>query len=627
MAMIRFSVGRVLLLMLAAVLVGSGVFGYKLIWGKPFNVDHFYERVFIRVALEDPELLTQIGILEGTPFRGHNRRLTDVSLERQRAQVDRALRDLEVLRSYNRDRMDHQQRLSADILEWFIDTNLAARDFMHHGFPVNQMFGVQNNLPEFMIETHRIDDRRGAEDYVIRLTQFPVKFGQVLEGLDYRVERDIVPPRFVVDHVLNEMRAFTAAPPRENELYTHLVSRLDELEDLDEDSRAVILADADSAIENQVYPAYAKLIEWFEVLRPNTSEEVGAWTLPDGDRYYRHALLSNTTTDMSPAEIHAVGLEQVEAILSEMDEILRAEGYKEGTVGERMDALAGEDRFLYPDNDEGRERIIADYQAMVDELQTQMAPYFGRLPRASVEVRRVPEFREATAAGAYYRPPPMGGDRPGVFYANLRDVKEVPSFGMHTLAVHEAIPGHHFQIALQMEMEGLPMFRSFPLFSAYTEGWALYAERLVDEMGLYKDAYERLGMLQAQLFRAVRLVVDTGIHHQRWTREEAIDYMYATTGMPYGDVVAEIERYVVMPGQACSYMVGMLHIQSLRQQAEETLGDAFRLSDFHDVILGNGAMPLSLLSREVQAWIDAGQASGRVEGRSAGPSAGLADDA
>jgi uncharacterized protein (DUF885 family) len=600
----RLTKWRIFLIVLLVLLTGGGVFAYKLVWGKPFNVDHFYDRVFIRFALEDPEMLTQLGIFEDTPFRGHNRRLSDVSLERSRAQLERVDRDIGILHSYNRDRMTHQQRLSADILGWFFETNLGAREFMYHGFPVNQMFGVQNNLPEFMIETHRIEDQRGAEDYVVRLTQFPVKFGQVIELLDYQLERDIVPPRFVVDHVLNEMKRFTEADPEAHELYTHLVARLESLEEVEAEKVGIILADAREVIADHVYPAYADMIAWFEALRPRTTTDAGAWTLPDGDAYYRHTLLQNTTTDMSPETIHQMGLEQVDNILAEMDAILRAEGYETGTVGARMDQLAQEERFLYPDTEEGREQIIADYQTMIDELQAEMSPYFGRLPRAAVEVRRVPEFRQETAAGAYYRMPPMGGDRPGIFYANLRDVKEIPSFGMRTLTAHEAVPGHHFQIALQMELEDLPLFRGFPLFSAYSEGWALYAERLTDEMGLYQDDFERLGMLQAQLFRAVRLVVDTGIHHQRWTREEAIDYMFETTGMPRGDVVAEIERYVVMPGQATSYMVGMLHIQFLRDRAEQALGEAFHLSDFHDVVLGNGALPLFLLSDEIDRWIE-----------------------
>lgn len=600
----RFTKGRIFLIGLAAVLLGTGVYGYKLIWGKPFNVDHFYERVFIQMALQDPEMLTQLGILEGTPFRGHNSELTDVSLERQREQLEQAKEDMAILRSYDKEDMTHQQWLSTEILEWFMETNLGAEEFMYHGFPVNQMFGVQNNLPEFMIETHRIEDVRGAEDYVARLRKFPVKFSQVIEGLDYRRERDIIPPRFVVDRVLTEMRDFTDDPVEEQKLYTHLEEKLNELEEISPEEKEAILADGRDAVQDAVYPAYGDLIAWFEDLRPETSTDAGAWTLPNGDEYYRHQLLSNTTTNMDPGEIHQLGLEQVDEIVSEMDQILRQEGYMEGTVGERMDQLAQEDRFLYPDSDEGREMILDDYQTMIDELEAEMDPYFGRLPEASVEVRRVPEFREETAAGAYYRQPPMGGERPGVFYANLRDVKEVPTFGMRTLTAHEAIPGHHFQIALQMEMEGLPTFRSFPLFSAFSEGWALYAERLTDEMGLFKSPYERLGMLQAQLFRAVRLVVDTGIHHERWTREEAIEYMFETTGMPRGDVVSEIERYIVMPGQACSYMVGMLHIQSLRERAEEELGEAFNLSDFHDAVLGNGALPLFLLTEEIDRWIE-----------------------
>jgi len=292
-----------------------------------------------------------------------------------------------------------------------------------------------------------------------------------------------------------------------------------------------------------------------------------------------------------------------------MDQILRAEGYMEGNVGERMLALSKEQRFLYPDSDEGREQILADYQRLIDEVSAGLGDAFDLRPKAPVEVRRVPEFKEKTAPGAYYTMPARDGSMPGIFYANLRSVEEIPRYGMRTLTYHEAVPGHHFQIAIQGELEGLPVFRTLPLFSAYSEGWGLYAEQVAAELGFQEDPYDRLGYLQAQLFRAVRLVVDTGIHAKRWTREEAIDYMMANTGMPRTDVVAEIERYIVMPGQACSYMIGKLKIVELRERAEKALGDDFSLADFHRVVLENGAVPLAVLEDIVTNYIEEKRAS------------------
>jgi uncharacterized protein (DUF885 family) len=588
---------------LALVALG-GLWTAKLIWFKPFNVDHLYERVFLRAAIDDPQMLTQIGMLESTPFRWYNARLTDYSMERAERNVRRFRRELDILASYREERLTESQRLSRDILTWFAEQNFANDEFMYHNYPVNQLFGVQNNLPEFMTDIHRIEDLRGARHYVRRLEQFDRQFNQVVEGMDYRLRHGIAPPRFVVDHVLREMRDFIAPPVGEHMLYTHLTARLEALEDIDDRARDRLLSEAWTAMEESVYPGYEALIEWFENFQPYATTDDGVWKLPDGERYYRHLLRGYTTTEMDADTIHRIGREQVARILAEMDIILNDKGWTGGSVAERLQALSQDPRFLYPDSDEGRQQILEGYQAIIDEIDADMHRYFGRLPKAGVEVRRIPEFREATAPGAYYRQPPMDGSRPGVFYANLRDVSENPSFGMRTLAYHEAVPGHHFQIAIQQELEGLPTFRGFPLFTAYIEGWALYAEQLAAELGFQDDPYDRLGYLQAQLFRAVRLVVDTGIHHQRWTRDEAIEYMSDNTGMPRADVVTEIERYIVLPGQATAYMVGKLRIVELREQARERLGERFDLMRFHDVVLGSGAVPLSILERLVDEWVE-----------------------
>jgi len=329
------------------------------------------------------------------------------------------------------------------------------------------------------------------------------------------------------------------------------------------------------------------------------------WKLKDGENYYRWILSVHTTTDMTPEEVYSLGLREVERIEAEMQRILAAQGYRGTSVGELMDRLTKEDRFLYPDTDEGRQQILADYTEMIKEIEAGVDDYFAIRPKQTVEVQRVPVFKEKTAMGAYYISPSLDGSRPGIFYANLRSVEEIPKFGMRTLVYHETIPGHHFQMALAQEVKGIPTFRKVYPFTAFAEGWALYAEQFAWEIGFQKDPFDNLGRLQAELFRAVRLVVDTGLHYKRWTREEAIAYMLEKTGLPETEVVTEIERYLVTPGKACAYKVGVIKILQLRERARRELGEAFDIKDFHDVLLQNGSMPLDVLEQIVDDYIAA----------------------
>lgn len=578
------------------------VFVVNALWFKPFSINVFYERVFLEFALKDPELLSRIRILEQFGLDFHQDDLTPASLERTFELNEKLREDLKTLRSYDVSGMTPEEKVSYDILEWFMAMQVEGQPWTFHNYPVNQLFGVQSNLPDFMVQIHQVEDVEDAEDYVTRLTKFDWKFGHVLDQLQYREEKNIIPPTFVVEKVLKEMRNFIDAVPEEHLLYTKLEEKLDEA-DIRGETRERILVDAASAIRDDVYPAYRSLIEYFESLQPKATTNHGIWKLPDGDDYYDYLVRYHTTTDLTPEQVHRIGLGEVSRIQAEMDAILDAEGYTEGTVGERMAALSQEERFLYPDTDAGREQILEDYQTIIDEISAGLDPYFGIRPEAGVEVRRIPEFKEETAPGAYYQSPAMDGSRPGVFYANLRDVAEVPKFGMRTLAYHEGVPGHHFQKAIQQEIEGVPTFRNLLGFTAFAEGWALYAERLAKELGFLEDPYDDLGRLQAELFRAVRLVVDTGIHHKRWSREEAIEYMVANTGMPRGDVVSEIERYFVMPGQALAYKIGMLKLLELRETAREALGEEFDMAAFHDLILTGGDMPLAILEERVHRWI------------------------
>ena len=560
---------------------------------------------FAQYVFEDPELLSRLHLLEGVGITFHNDDLTDASPARQQELTAQLRKDYDTLRSYDHSGFAGQDKLSYDILEYFLGEQVKGEKWQWHDFPVNQMFGVQSSLPNFMADVHQVHSEGDANDYVARLRKFPVKFAQVLEGLKIRESKGVIPPQFVVEKVLAQMRGFVAGGARKNPLYTTFVEKLDKLPagTLDDATRTRVLGDVEKAIDEAVFPAYAQLISYFEALEPKATSNDGAWSLPDGDAYYAYQVESNTTTTMTPDQIHQLGLAEVARIGGEMDAILREAGYVDGTIGARVRQLAAAPEQLYPDNDEGRKQILADYQRIIDEVSAGLDPYFAVKPKAGVQVKRVPEFSEKTAPGAYYEGPALDGSRPGTFYANLRNVAEVPKMGMRTLAYHEAVPGHHFQIAIAQELKDLPIFRRMVPFTAFAEGWALYAERLAWEAGFEKNPMDNLGRLQAEMFRAVRLVVDTGMHAKHWTREQAIQYMSDNTGMGDDEVTAEIERYLVNPGQALAYKVGMLKILELREKARAELGPKFDLREFHDQVLRNGSMPMEILERVVNDWI------------------------
>ncbi|PJJ61241.1 DUF885 domain-containing protein [Hymenobacter chitinivorans] len=595
---------KIILRILGAVLLVVAALAVNTIWFKPVFIRLFYEKVFVQLAFDSPEMLSALHLVEGLGIQGHNRRLNDASdAEATRVQT-RLHNDLATLHRYDTTGMRGQDRLNYQVLEWFMTNADAAAAFRYDNYPVNQLFGVQNEFPDFMANVHQVHNRRDAEYYNERLAAVGRKFGQVLEGLRIREQHGVVPPTFVIDKVLAEMQALVAQAPEQNILYTSLAEKLKKAEDLDAAAQAELLAEAKRQIQSAVYPAYQQLITYFTELRPRSTTDAGVWKFPNGAAYYAYCLRTSTTTSLSAAQIHALGRSEVARITAEMATILRAQNVPGAdSVGPTMARLGEEPRFLYADTDSGRAQILADYRRLLTQVNGGLDKAFRIRPKSVLEVRRVPVFKEKTSAGAYYERGTLDGSRPGVFYASLYDVKATPKFGMHTLAYHEGIPGHHFQIGIQQELKGLPTFRTLVPFTAYTEGWALYAERVASELGFEQDPYDNLGRLRAELFRAARLVVDTGLHDQRWTREQAIQYMRRTTGMAESDVVAEVERYIVMPGQACAYKIGMLKILELREQARQQLGSRFDLRDFHDVVLQNGALPLEILEQVVQDYI------------------------
>ena len=601
---------------LALLLIGS-FWLINLIWFRPFNIKHFYDKIFVQLLLDSPEVTTALGI--PVLYDWSKDELDDISDAKQWKDFEQMKETQATLKSYEFDKQSKTNQLNTKILAYFLKGNTDKEPYFYHDYPVNQMFGIQSELPSFLENSHKLKDKSDVEAYISRLSKFETKFDQLLEGLKIREEKGIIPPKFVIKRVVDEMKGFVGhkdevienledapIPVKSNILYTNFSDKVADIEGLSAEEKTQYQTQVEEVIQTTVFGAYGKLIQYFENLNDKATTDDGVWKLPDGENFYAYQLRQSTTTDLTPEEVHQIGLQEVARLKAEMWDILEQEGYVDTTqtLGEVIQALSKEERFLYPENDEGRELVLKEYQAIIDEINQGLADAFDIRPKATMEVKRVPEFKEEGSNKAYYYPPAMDNSRGGIFYANLRKVQEHPKFTMKTLAYHEGIPGHHFQIAIQFELTGVPIFRNVLPFTAYDEGWALYTEQLAYELGFYEnDPFGNLGRLQAEIWRAVRLVVDTGIHHKKWTREQAIEYMVANTGLTTSEVVTEIERYIVMPGQACAYKIGMMKILELRAKAKKALGNRFDLKEFHNVVLKNGSLPLTILEEVVEEYI------------------------
>lgn len=572
---------------------------------KPLHIRIFFERVFMEYAFDDPQLMSSLRMLPSW-LDWYSDDLTDLSLAHEEKLNRKLQNDLATLHSYDRASLSAENQLNYDMLDYFLTVQLEGVKYQYDNYPLNQLFGLQSELPTFLATQHEVANAKDAENYISRLNKIALAYAQAQEGLDKREALNIVPPKFVIEKVLLQMRDFADAPARKNILYTSLEDKLKKIpaEEMEGEQKTKILAAAESSIQNGVYPAYRKFIAYYEKLQPRATGNNGVWALPDGDAYYQWCIKQYTTNNMTADEIHALGLNEVARIEAEMDAILKAQGLTEGSIGARIDEISKRPDQLYPDTDAGRTQILRDFQAIIDDVDKGLTPYFNVRPKQGVKVERVPAFKEKTSPGAYYDTPAFDGSRPGIFYVNLRNTDEVAKFGMRTLAYHEAIPGHHFQKTIQQELKDVPTFRKVLPFTAFAEGWALYSERLAWEIGYEKQPLDNLGRLQAEMFRSVRLVVDTGMHSKKWTREQSVAYMREKTGMPESDVVAEIDRYMVMPGQALAYKVGMNTILRLREEAKSELGAKFDIRRFHDAVLTGGDMPMALLEQRMHHWIE-----------------------
>ncbi|WP_374512605.1 DUF885 family protein [Brevundimonas sp.] len=570
------------------------------------KVTALLERMMQEFLAESPEFMTALGLDTG-PNAAARGRLDDRSL----AFVDRsfaAFRDYGAeLETIDRSALSGMDAVNYDTTRFIID-GAARGDRFDYGiqapvgganpYVVSQLTGSYSSIPQFLDTQHPVQTVEDAEAYLDRLSAF----AGVLDVETDRARRDFAagatPPDFVLRRTGEQFAATLGVDPAESGMTRSLARRAAEA-NLPGDWAAR----AEQIVRDAVYPAMRRQADVVAGALPGAPTEAGCWRLPDGEAYYRYGVLSYTTTDMGGDEIHEIGLAQVAELSARADEILRAEGLTQGSVGERIAAVARRPDQLYPNTDEGKAQLIADLNAQMAAMQGRLPEVFGRLPRAGVEIRRVPVEIEAGAPGGSYQMPSLDGSRPGAYYINLRNTAETPRFTLPTLTYHEATPGHHFQIAVALEAEGIPTLRKMPLFSGYTEGWALYAEQLADEMGVYEnDPLGRLGYLQSFMFRAARLVADSGLHHKRWTREQAVRYMVDTLGDAESTMTTEIERYCVWPGQACSYKLGHTVWDRTRTAARTAMGDRFDIRGFHDVSLAAGAIPLEVLERLVADW-------------------------
>jgi len=564
---------------------------------KPIAV--FFDSFADEWMRRQPSASTGSRYFEGETQAALDRQLTPASEAFQAETVALARRGLAELARYDASRLTDAERVSAEVMRWHLQTQVDGWAHRDYQFPLQQFSGANVNLPNLMTVVHPVKSPADADNYVARLRLIDERMAEAAELAAQRGSRGIRPPRFILQATIAQMRQFISSAPAANPLVATFAERLDKVEALDAAARRAHIERATAIVEAEVYPAWKKAIAVLEAQLPEATDDAGLWRFPDGAQAYADRLRQFTTTRLGAQEIHDIGLREVERLEKEMDRILRTLGRTKGSVKERIAQLKVD--LAYPDDAQGRARIMADVDTMIRDAERRSASLFDLRPKAAVIAQPYPEFRWASAA-ASYTAPPLDGSRPGVYQMPLRR-ERLTKMGLRTLVYHEAVPGHHFQIALQVENRAVPKFRQAGAFggiSAFSEGWALYAERLAAEEGWYEgDPEGHLGQLEAELFRARRLVVDTGLHALRWTRQQAIDY---------GIEASEVERYVVMPGQATAYKIGQLEIIRLRDKARSALGSRFDPRQFHNRVLLTGSVPLAVLEQEVDAYIRSAKA-------------------
>jgi uncharacterized protein (DUF885 family) len=563
------------------------------------EANELFDAIFMEGVNRSPIWQTYLGIK--TDYDKWN----DISEENSAKEHEIAKENLKRVQAIDASKLDEQTTLSHQLLVQSLEQEIADYKWRHHTYPVNQMRGFHSMIPAMLINQHSISNEKEALDYVSRLNGIELLFSQLIEQLKIREEMGIIAPKFVFAHVIGSSENIIAGAPFENgddsTLFEDFKKKVNKLE-LSEDKKATLIASASKALLEKVKPAYSNLIEYVTQLESKADNRDGVWKFPEGEAFFNNALNRTTTTDLTADLIHKIGLSEVDRIHEEMKVIMKKVNF-DGDLQAFFDFMRNDEQFYYPDTKAGRDRYLAEATELIDVMKTQIDKLFLTKPKADLVVKKVEAFREKSAGKAFYQQPAPDGSRPGMYYANLYKMEAMPTYQMEALAYHEGIPGHHMQIAMKQELEGIPKFRKFGGYTAYTEGWGLYSEMIPKEIGFYQDPYSDFGRLAMELWRACRLVVDTGIHTKKWTREQGIEYYVTNTPNAKSDAVKMVERHIVMPSQATAYKIGMIKIVELRETAKTKLGEKFDIREFHDVILGDGPLPLNILEDKVNQYI------------------------
>jgi len=505
--------------------------------------------------------------------------------------------------------LDHQGQLTYKLYINNNEESIKNFEWRFHNYPINQMFGTHTWIPNFLMTIHNISNKKDAEAWLARLAKVDVKIDEVIESLEIRKQKGIVAPKFVYPYVISDCENLLKGFPFEktdktNPLLEDFKNDLAKLDSLTDDEKRILTVEAEKTLQDVFKPAYEKLLTYLIELEKAADDKDGIWKLPNGNDFYRVALKRTTTTEYTPEQIFEIGNSEIKRIHAEMEQIMKQVSF-EGNLKEFFVFMQENDDFFYPNTDEGRQAYIDENIVLIDAMKARLDELFITKPKAALEVRRVEPFREKSAGTAFYNSPAPDGSRPGIYYANMYDMRMMPKYEMEALSYHEAIPGHHMQISIAQELKDLPKYRTIGSgYTAYSEGWGLYSEFIPKEMGFYQDPYSDFGRLSMELWRACRLVVDVGIHEKKWTRQEGIDFYKNNTSASEGECIKMVERHIVMPSQATAYKIGQLKILELRENAKKELGEKFDIRQFHEVVLTNGPLPLNVLEELVRNWID-----------------------
>ncbi|KKO45600.1 lipoprotein [Arsukibacterium ikkense] len=565
------------------------------------RANQLFEQIFMEQVRRNPVLQTRLGIKDDYD---QWQDLSDAAYDIEQAMIRT---HLELLNAIDPSQLEPNTALSYQLLQQDLQNSLEDSKWRFYSYPVNQMSGIHSLVPSLLINQHKIEDVSDAKAYIGRLNNVPLLFNQLQQQLTKRAGQNIIIPEFVFEHVISgSQNVITGAPFSQGEDSTLLADFKKKVQalGLDEVEEKLLLDEANVALLTSVGIAYQSLISFLQNLQQQATTDDGVWRFEDGAAFYQNRLARITTTDLTASQIHQLGLDQVARIHDEMRAIMQQVKF-DGSLAEFFVFMREDPQFYYPDTDEGRAAYLAEATRVIDDMKGRLDQLFRVKPQADMIVQAVEPFRERSAGKAFYQRPSMDGSRPGVYYANLYQMQDMPTYQLEALAYHEGIPGHHMQLAIAQELDDMPKFRRFGGYTAYIEGWGLYSEVLPKDIGLYQDPYSDFGRLAMELWRACRLVVDTGIHAKQWTREQAIQYLVDNTPNSTTDATKAIERYIVMPGQATAYTIGMLKILELRDKAQAELGEHYDIRDFHDVVLRNGAVPLNVLEQLVNDYIAA----------------------